>query len=75
MTDKLTFEEAMKKIEEIVVNLETGKVSLDEMVDLYKQGTELSVYCNKMIDEAEQKIKILSKTKDGIVEKDLEDDE
>ena len=75
MNNKLTFEEAMKKIEEIAEKLETGKVNLDEMVELYKQGTELSVYCNKMIDEAEQKIKILSKTKNGIIEKDIEENE
>ena len=75
MNNKLTFEEAMKKIEEIAEKLETGKVNLDEMVELYKQGTELSVYCNKMIDEAEQKIKMLSKTKNGIIEKDIEENE
>ena len=75
MNNKLSFEDAMKKIEEIAEKLEAGKVSLDEMVDLYKQGTELSVYCNKMIDEAEQKIKILSKTKNGIIEKDIEENE
>ena len=75
MNNKLSFEDAMKKIEEIAEKLEAGKVSLDEMIDLYKQGTELSVYCNKMIDEAEQKIKILSKTKNGIIEKDIEENE
>ncbi len=75
MNNKLTFEEAIKKIEEISEKLEAGKVSLNEMVELYKQGTELSVYCNKMIDEAEQKIKILSKTKNGIIEKDIEENE
>jgi exodeoxyribonuclease VII small subunit len=72
MSNKLTFEEAMSKIEEIAEKLENGKVNLDEMVELYKQGTELSVYCNKMIDEAEQKIRILSKTGDGLVEKEID---
>ena len=75
MSNKLTFEEAMSKIEEIAEKLETGKVNLDEMVELYKQGTELSVFCNKMIDEAEQKIRILSKTGDGLVEKEIDCDE
>lgn len=75
MSNKLTFEEAMSKIEEIAEKLETGKVNLDEMIELYKQGTELSVYCNKMIDEAEQKIRILSKTGDGLVEKEIDCDE
>ena len=75
MSNKLTFEEAMIKIEEIAEKLENGKVNLDEMVELYKQGTELSIYCNKMIDEAEQKIRILSKTGDGLVEKEIDCDE
>lgn len=72
---KLTFEEAMLKIEEIVSKLEKGTAGLEETVELYKEGTELSVLCNKMIDEAEQKIKILAKTKNGLEEKDFDEDE
>ena len=71
MVEKLTFEEAMQKIEEVVSKLENGGATLDETVELYKQGTELSVLCNKMIDEAEQKIKVLAKTKNGLEEKDF----
>ena len=41
MSNKLTFEEAMLKIEEIVEKLETGKASLDETVELYKDGFTL----------------------------------
>lgn len=75
MTKKLTFEEAMEKIEEIVEKLENKTASLEETVELYKEGTELSVLCNKMIDEAEQKIKILAKTKNGLEEKDFSENE
>lgn len=74
MSEKLTFEQAMEKIEEIVSKLENGGATLDETVELYKQGTELSILCNKMIDEAEQKIKILAKTKNGLEEKDFENE-
>ena len=74
MAEKLTFEQAMERIEEIVSKLENGGATLDETVELYKQGTELSVLCNKMIDEAEQKIKILAKTKNGLEEKDFENE-
>ena len=69
MTEKLTFEQAMTKIEEIVSKLENGGATLEETVELYKEGTELSLFCNKLIDEAEQKIKILAKTKNGLEEK------
>lgn len=74
MVEKLTFEEAMQKIEEVVSKLENGGATLDETVELYKQGTELSVLCNKMIDEAEQKIKVLAKTKNGLEEKDFDNE-
>ena len=75
MTNKITFEEAMNKIEETVSKLEKGTASLEETVELYKEGTELSVLCNKMIDEAEQKIKVLAKTKNGLEEKDFAENE
>lgn len=75
MTKNISFEEAMKKIEEIVSKLENQTASLEETVELYKEGTELSVLCNKMIDEAEQKIKVLAKTKNGLEEKDFTDNE
>ncbi len=75
MTKKISFEEAMNKIEEIVSKLENQTASLEETVELYKEGTELSVLCNKMIDEAEQKIKVLAKTKNGLEEKDFVDNE
>ena len=75
MTKKISFEEAMNKIEEIVSKLENQTASLEETVELYKEGTELSVLCNKMIDEAEQKIKVLAITKNGLEEKDFTDNE
>ena len=74
MTEKLTFEQAMTKIEEIVSKLENGGASLEETVELYKEGTDLSLFCNKLIDEAEQKIKILAKTKNGLEEKDFDNE-
>lgn len=52
----LTYESAMKKLEEIVSVLENGKLSLDESVKLFEQGAELSKFCNEQLKNAENKI-------------------
>lgn len=48
--NKLSFEEAKARLDEIVSKLQSGKDSLDEMVRLYEQGAELSAYCLKLLD-------------------------
>lgn len=54
---KLTYEEALKKLEEIVATLEEGSLPLDKSMDLFEEGTKLSAFCEKCLNEAEQKIK------------------
>lgn len=56
MSDKLTFEKAMERLEEIVSILENGKCSLDESLKLFEEGTKLSKLCKTELDSAEQKI-------------------
>ena len=60
MSAEKSFEEAMKRLEEIVSILENGKCSLDDSIKLFEEGTALSMYCRKQLDEAELKIKELS---------------
>lgn len=60
MSAEKSFEEAMKRLEEIVSILENGKCSLDDSMKLFEEGTALSMYCRKQLDEAELKIKELS---------------
>lgn len=62
---ELTFEEAMKKLETIVQQLESGTFSLEQSVDLYEQGMRLSLHCEQKLKQAEQKIEILTQTKDS----------
>lgn len=64
-TDKLTFEKAIVRLEEIVGTLEEGKAPLDELLGLYEEGVKLIKFCNKKLDSAEQKVKMLSKNSDG----------
>lgn len=56
---ELTFEESLEKLESIVSSLEKGDVPLNESIKLFEEGTELISNCNKLLEEAEQKIKIL----------------
>ena len=57
---KITFEDAMKRIEEIVSMLENGNTSLDKSIELFEEATKLCAFCNERLETAEQKIKSLS---------------
>ena len=56
MATEWTFEKAMARLEQIVAALEGGKVSLDDSLKLFEEGTRLTAYCSKLLQEAEQKI-------------------
>lgn len=62
---KEKFEEALKKLEKIVSRLEEGEISLEESLKLFEEGIRLSRFCNQKLDEAEKKVEILMKGKDG----------
>ena len=61
MNDNLTYENAVKRLEEIVLILEKNEVSLEESMKLFEEGTALSVYCNNLLSEAKQKITEINK--------------
>lgn len=52
----MTYENAMKRLQEIVKLLEEGGKSLDESVKLFEEGAKLSKFCNEELKNAEQKI-------------------
>ncbi|WP_341299603.1 exodeoxyribonuclease VII small subunit [Lysinibacillus sp. FSL H8-0500] len=57
MTEKQqTFAEAMTALEEIVRQLEQGDVPLENAIDLYKQGMELSKFCHHKLQHAEEQL-------------------
>lgn len=71
-----SFEESVGRLEEIVRMLENGTATLDESLKLYEEGVALVRACNKQLDSAEKKIRILTQTSDGSVEeKDFESDD
>ncbi|HTZ11780.1 MAG TPA: exodeoxyribonuclease VII small subunit [Candidatus Margulisiibacteriota bacterium] len=59
------FEEALKKLEKIVEELENGGLSLDEALKKYQEGIELSRLCTQRLEGAKKKIDILAKNKKG----------
>jgi len=64
MTQK-SFENSMKRLEEIVEQLDSGKLSLDESLKIFEEGVELSKYCSEKLNQAEKRIKTLIKQSDG----------
>ena len=48
------FEEYLKELNEIIKELESGKLSLEESIQKYQRGLELSEYCKKKLEEAKE---------------------
>ena len=69
--EKLTFEKAMKELEELVDSLDKGDVSLDEAIAAYDRGSQLKDYCEKKLQEAKMKVDTIqaSDNTDTITEK------
>ncbi len=64
---KEKFEDALNKLEKIVSKLEEGDIPLEESLKLFEEGIRLSRFCNQRLDEAEKKVEILLKGKDGVL--------
>jgi exodeoxyribonuclease VII small subunit len=62
---EIKFEEALKKLEKIVEDLEKGDLSLDEALKKYQEGIELSRMCSQRLENAKKKIDVLVKNKKG----------
>lgn len=61
---KMSFEESLARLDEIVRHLEKGDLPLSESLALFEEGTSLMGACSKMLDEAEQKVMKLRKGPD-----------
>ena len=54
---ELTFEQAYAQLDEIVAQLESGELTLDESVDLYERGQRLARLCGEKLDAAELRVR------------------
>jgi len=59
-TNLSTFEKDLKAMQDLLDDIESKDLSLDEVIQKYKQGIQLSKKCQKALEEAEQKIKEVS---------------
>lgn len=57
--DVPTFENALEQLEKLVDSMEQGDMSLDDSLKAFEEGIKLTRQCQKSLDEAEQKVKIL----------------
>ena len=64
------FEASLGKLEEIVAQLERGDLSLEDSVKLFEEGTRLSAECRKQLEEAEGKVEMLVKQRDGSMKRE-----
>ena len=72
-SQKLSFEQAMERLENIVKQLERGQISLEEAIKVFEEGIELYRQCSAKLQEAERKIERLVKTERGFQLELMED--
>lgn len=59
------FETSLKKLEEVVRKLEGDSLSLDDSIKAFEEGVRHAAFCSKKLEEAERKVEILIKQRDG----------
>ena len=67
---RLSFEEALDELKDIVTRLERGEGKLDDAIDAYQRGAALKDHCEAKLQEAEAKIERIKQGRDGAVSAD-----
>ena len=57
-----SFEKSINRLDEIVSDLQSGKLTLDQSLKVFEEGASLVAACNKMLDQAEQKVMKISES-------------
>ncbi len=60
-----SFEDALKRLEEIVQRMESGDLALEDSLGLFEEGVRLTRVCSQRLDEAEKKIELLTRDEKG----------
>ncbi|MEM9710387.1 MAG: exodeoxyribonuclease VII small subunit [Pseudomonadota bacterium] len=63
--DKMSFEDAMRELETVVSQLESGDVPLEDSIKLYERGAALKAHCQKKLAEAEEKVATITTDASG----------
>jgi exodeoxyribonuclease VII small subunit len=72
---KEKFEDALKKLEEIVKKMEAGDLPLDEALKSFEEGIKLIRSCQNKLDEAEQRVEMLLEKEDSLQVKQFNGDD
>ncbi len=67
-TESLSFEEALKSLEKIVAELESGQAPLEKSLQLYQEGARLKALCEARLEAARLQVEKISLSKSGQVE-------
>lgn len=55
----MTFEEALKELEQLISTLEKGELGLEESLNKYQEGMELTRHCRKLLADAEYRVEMI----------------
>ena len=69
--EKLSFEESMSLLEELVKKLEGGNLDLDESLKVYENAVALREHCRKILDESDRKVQAIMETASGTKKEDF----
>ncbi len=61
MNKEQSFEDAMKELESIVAKIENEETPLEEILELYERGSELSTYCHGILAKTQEKLETIQK--------------
>lgn len=70
--EKMSFEESMKELEELVKTLENGGIDLDKSLEIYEQAVVLRNHCQIILEESERRIQKIMETADGVKKEDFQ---
>jgi exodeoxyribonuclease VII small subunit len=72
---KEKFEDALKRLEDIVKKMESGDIPLDEALKSFEEGVRLIRFCSAKLEETERRVEMLLGKEDGVELKPFEGDE
>ena len=55
----VSFESAMSELDQLVADMESGKLTLEDSLSAYKRGAELLTFCRSRLDDAQQQVRVL----------------
>lgn len=69
--EKMSFEESISALEELVKKLEDGTLDLDESLKVYERATVLRDHCKKILEESERRVQKITETSQGIIRSEM----